>query len=355
VKALAAALLALAACSPQPALNYKHCLRLRVGMSRADMLTTMGPPAETFPYVEGKSLPYLKGRTAYEWPNPATMPGVDHVSVDDATGKVESIRCSNAEITASVFVEPPAPSTAAAAARPAANAPAPTVSSAPSAGFSEALAAYRRKDFVAAFKDAGPSAQDGNSDAQMLVAMIFLNGAAPGREKDGQNAAQMWLYKAARQKNAEAQAVYAALLMGGGAPAQTVVDEIKAAADMSAPAGKLLLADVYLKGLYPDIVPQDDKEGEKWLLLSAQGGDPAAQLELGRLLADRKNAVTAYRWTLAASRHEIVDKFADPMHSLSTGWSDGQSADARKFLAELKAKMTASQVRTAETAAASAP
>jgi len=106
------AVLLAAACGRKLALNYKHCLKLRVGMAREDMLKIMGPPEETIPFVEGKSLDYLRGRTAYEWPNPASMPGPDHVSVEDATGRVASIRCSNAEISASVLVEPPAASTA---------------------------------------------------------------------------------------------------------------------------------------------------------------------------------------------------------------------------------------------------
>src|ERR1019366_1617990 len=106
----------------------------------------------------------------------------------------------------------------------------------------------------------GPLAKNGDADAQMLAGMIFLNGAAEGREKDSQGVALTWLYKAARQKNAEAQDVYAATIMGNGTPPQTVVGEIKLAAASASPAGELLLADVYLKGLYADIVPQDDQE-----------------------------------------------------------------------------------------------
>ena len=103
-RAAALALFALAAgCSRRAELNYRHCLTLRVGMSRQDMLAAMGPPEETFPYVEGKSLEHLKGRTAYEWSNPAAMTGGDHVSVDDSSGNIASIRCANSEITASVF------------------------------------------------------------------------------------------------------------------------------------------------------------------------------------------------------------------------------------------------------------
>jgi TPR repeat protein len=295
------------------------------------MLKVMGAPEETIPYVEGKSLPYLKGRTAYEWPNPATMPGGDHVSVDEATGKIGSIRCSNSEITASVFREPPAPSSAAAAGAAAPPAPA-AAPSAPAPVLADAVAFYRKKDFVSAMRIAGQLAQNGDPDAQLLTGIIFLNGAAPGREKEGQAAALMWFYKSARQNNAEAQALYAATIMTNGTPAQTVVNEIKLAADLKSPAGELLQADVYLKGSYSDIVPKDDAEGEKWLNLSAQGGDPAAQLALARRLQAAKNSAEARRWALAASQHPLVDKFSDPLHSLTSAWTPEQAADAKSFL-----------------------
>ena len=126
---LAVLLLAAAACSRKPADGYRRCLKLRLGMPREELLKAMGPPDETFPYIEGKSLPHLKGRTSYEWANPATMPSPNHVSVDEATGKVDSVRCSDAVISASVFIEPPAPSTAAVRAVR----PAPARAAAPSA------------------------------------------------------------------------------------------------------------------------------------------------------------------------------------------------------------------------------
>jgi hypothetical protein len=99
----------LAAGCRQPVLNYRHCLKLRIGMTREQVFKAMGPPEDTFPYVEGKSLPHLKGRTAYEWSTPASMPAPNRVSIDDASGKAESIRCSDSVVTSAVFVEPPEP------------------------------------------------------------------------------------------------------------------------------------------------------------------------------------------------------------------------------------------------------
>ena len=114
-RAAAALALLLAAACARPKPHYKHCLKLRVGMTRAAMLQVMGEPEETLPYVEGKSMPHLKGRTAYEWPNPATMPGPNHVSVDEASGLIASISCSNSDITTSLERESPALSTSTAA------------------------------------------------------------------------------------------------------------------------------------------------------------------------------------------------------------------------------------------------
>lgn len=106
------ALLLAAGCSKKPALNYRHCLKLRIGMTREKLVEIMGEPEETFPYVEGKTLPHLKGRTSYEWSTPATMPAPASVTLDDATGKITSARCADAVITATVFVEPEAPAVA---------------------------------------------------------------------------------------------------------------------------------------------------------------------------------------------------------------------------------------------------
>lgn len=108
-RALLVGLLLAAACSRKAAQNYRNCLKLRIGMTREQVLAAMGPPNETIPYVEGKSLPHLAGRTAYEWGNPASMPAPNRVSIDEASGTAESIRCGDSVITTAVFIEPPEP------------------------------------------------------------------------------------------------------------------------------------------------------------------------------------------------------------------------------------------------------
>jgi hypothetical protein len=348
-RAALALLLALAAgCSKQPELNYRHCLKLRVGMTRDELTKVMGAPEETIPFVEGKSLDYLKGRTAYEWSNPATMPGGDHVSVDETTGKVASIRCSNAEITTSVFIEPPAPSTA--TAKPGLAAPVVAVSTVPAApapGLDAAIAAYRKKDFMTAMRIAGPLAQNGDADAQLLAGLIFLNGAAPGQEKNSQPVAMMWFYKSSRQKNAEAQAIYADQLSTGGAPSSTVVTEIQAAGATDSAAGKRLDAELYLNGAYADIVPKDPEEGEKRMLEAARGGDPKAAFELAQFENRKPDLVEAYFWAFVAARHPVTDMFADPVHSLTSYWPADQKAAADKLMRGIPKYLSPAELKTA--------
>jgi hypothetical protein len=105
---------ALSACGGRKAAqNYKNCLKLRVGMSGAEVQTLMGEPDETFPYEEGRSLPHMKGKTAFEWANPASMSAPNRVTLSLESGVVESIRCGDTAVTAGVFVEPPAAAEAA--------------------------------------------------------------------------------------------------------------------------------------------------------------------------------------------------------------------------------------------------
>ncbi len=112
VAAVVAAALASSGCSRREDRNYRRCLRLRVGMTREELLKFMGPPDSVQPFVEGKTPDYLRGRTAYEWNNPPEMPSPDHVSVLDAADQVESIRCAGAVIDSSLPPQPDAPAAA---------------------------------------------------------------------------------------------------------------------------------------------------------------------------------------------------------------------------------------------------
>lgn len=335
---------AAAGCGRRLEANYKHCLKLRVGMTREDMRKVMGPPDETIPFVEGKSLEHLRGRTAYEWSNPASMPGPDHVSVEDATGKIASIRCSNVDISASVFIEPPAPSTAAASAPVVATASG--TAAPPAGGLDDALAAYRAKDLPKALKIVNPLAGAGNADAQLLLAMIFLTADQVGLRANPAEAARLF-YQSGRQKNCEAAALYVTTLDPRKA-GNVFLAENEYAASLGCPAAKRLRADLLLDG-FEDLAAADPAQGMTLLREAAADGSPAAQADLGaRLQREGKDPVEAYRWTLLASRHPLVAAFDDPLHSLTNGWKDADRDKAAEALRALKKTLSPAQVAEAE-------
>jgi hypothetical protein len=326
---------ALAGCSKKEEANYRHCLKLRVGMSKDDMVRIMGGVEETNPYIEGKSLPYLKGRTAYEWSNPASMPGGDHVSLDDASGKIESIRCSNSEITASVFVEPPAPSTATAAApAPAPATPAAPGVFAPAGGVDDAVAAYRKKDFPRALKIANPLAGAENPDAQLLLGQIFFHAKELGMGDHSQEALR-WFYKSSRNGNCEASALYASLLAGHSS-ATNVASETAYAAGQGCPFAKFLQASLLLTGL-EDVVPADADAGTTLLAASAQTGFAPAQLALAkRYQTIAKDPVQAAHWASLAAIQPVVNPFSDPLHPSVGAWRAEDQAEAVALARSLK-------------------
>jgi hypothetical protein len=337
-RALLAVLLLAAACSRKAQQNYKHCLKLRVGMTREQMLQVMGPPEDTIPYVEGKSLAYLKGRTAYEWSNPASMPGPDHVSFSEVEGKIESIRCSNAEITASVYVEPPAPSTAAAAVStaPAAAVPAAAVAvSTEPMDFPAALAAYRAKDLKRAFVVARPLADADQADAQLLMGLLYSDERATGPE--AANEALKWFYRAGRKKNGEAAYGYAMLIEKSNTSPAKVAEEYQLASDLECPAGQLRRGQMLLDG-WKDVVEKDPAEGEKLIRAAAQAGSPKAQMVLSAREEAAKNPAEALRWAQAAAKHPVVDKYQDPLHAFSADWSADDQAQAEAKVKSLGAK-----------------
>jgi hypothetical protein len=189
VRRLLLACLLLAACSKKKEANYKNCLKLRLGMSREQLLALMGPPDSTAPYVEGKSLPHLKGRTAYEWDNVSRFPGPNHVSVEEATGRVLSVRCSEVVISAEVYAEP-AVSTAAATAAQVAQLPAalPAESAPdPADAVVEALKTLRPK---------GAAAGDASRDLDAYFSALPGDAAESRRLKAAPDAAQKALERA---------------------------------------------------------------------------------------------------------------------------------------------------------------
>ncbi|MDE2142165.1 MAG: hypothetical protein KGJ84_07130 [Elusimicrobia bacterium] len=350
-RAACLAALLLSACSRQAERNYRNCLKLRVGMTKDAMTKIMGAPEDVEPYVEGKSLPYLKGRTTYEWSNPASMPSPDHISFSEEAGMIESIRCSGVDITAPVYVEPPAPSTATVAVSTPAPVAAPAVSTAPAEpapDFKAALAAYKNKELVLAYKIARPMADAGNADAQMLMGLLYSDERARAAGKESLNEAQKWFYRAGRVKDCEAAYAYAALIEEGGAAPEKVIEEFGYAADLKCPAAELRQGLMLIDG-YKDSIAKDPDAGQKLVEAAAEGGSPQAQMILaGRAQSVAKDPVEAYRWALTASRHPVVSKYDDPLHAYSNTWREEDQTEAKAKLRTLGALMTPKQLADAK-------
>src|SRR5262249_9754331 len=112
------------------------------------------------------------------------------------------------------------------------------------ADLTSAKRAYEAKDYTTAFQEASPLAEKGETDAQALLARLYMMGQ--GVLKDPELATK-WFKTAADQGNAEAQ---------------------------------FFLGSMYL-------LPQKDvTEGLKWMRLAAEQGNQDAQLILGRVYAD---------------------------------------------------------------------
>jgi len=166
--------------------------------------------------------------------------------------------------------------------------------------FEDGSAAYRREDYVTAYRLWRPLADQGNSQAQAHLGLMYE--AGHGVQQDYAEA-EKWYRKAAEQGLAEAQ---------------------------------LLLGSLYVRGLG---VPVYHAEAMKWWRKAAEQGLAEAQGGLGNLYFHRYgDYVNAYIWfSLAASQIAVADDF----HNWTVGERDllaskmtpAELAEAQKLLA----------------------
>jgi uncharacterized protein len=134
--------------------------------------------------------------------------------------------------------------------------------------FEEAVTAYQRGDFHAAFQKFMPAAEGGNVDAQVNVGAMYANGEGVEQNFDE---ALKWYRLAAEQGNATAQNRLGAMYDDGVG------------------------------------VAQDFEEAAKWYRRSAEQGNVGAQINLGAMHAKgigvTRDYVLAHMWlSVAASR-----------------------------------------------------
>ncbi len=178
------------------------------------------------------------------------------------------------------------------------------VFSAPAQTFEEAVAAYERGDYAAAYGGFQVHAEQGDASAQYNLGYMYLNGEGVPQDYAG---AAKWFRRAADQAFAPAQLHLGTMYHKGQGVPQDYAEAAKwfhQAADQGFGPAQFLLGFMYDNG---QGVPQDYTEAAKWYRQAADRGDASAQLNLGLMYHKGQGVpqdfVQAYLWlNLSASR-----------------------------------------------------
>jgi len=151
------------------------------------------------------------------------------------------------------------------------------------AAYDKAVAAYKRKDYVAAFAEFKRLAELRYEPAQYSLGLMYADGI--GMPKDDQQAVY-WYQKAA--KDGEPRAVYNLALMysdGRGVPKddKQAAHWYRKAAYYGNPDAQYNLGVLYALGTG---VPKDDKQAMYWYRKAADRGNVNAQYNLGAMYAE---------------------------------------------------------------------
>jgi TPR repeat protein len=171
----------------------------------------------------------------------------------------------------------------------------------------DANPAYQRGDYATAMRLYRPLAEQGNTDAQAAVGVMYEDGQ--GVSQDYAEAAK-WYRLAADQGYGMAQYSLGDMYETGQGVPQDYVQALKwyrLVADKSAGASvmQLDLGRIYANG--GPGVPQDYVQALRWYRLAAGNGQPEAQINLGVMYFQGQGVtqdyVQAHKWfNLAASR-----------------------------------------------------
>lgn len=169
------------------------------------------------------------------------------------------------------------------------------------ADLTTAQQAYRQKDYAVALREATPLAEQGNPDAQLLLARMFLMGQGVSRDPDQ---AIKWFRASADQGNADAE---------------------------------FFMSSYYL------LPRRDIPEGMKWLRLSAEQGNQDAQLLLGRTYADGRpevphDPVQGEMWLRLAAKDNLPF-YESQLAAAERGMSPGDIEKGKALAATWKPKL----------------
>lgn len=147
-------------------------------------------------------------------------------------------------------------------------------SSSGNSNFEAGKRAYQHGDYTDALKQLTPLAQEGNSEAQVVLGTMYLKGR--GVAKDPSQALK-WYTESAEQGNAEGQFYVGSMyLMGAGVThdAAQGLKWLSVSANQGNSDSQVLLGLVYLQG--NGGVARDLVQADVWFRLAASGGDPLA-------------------------------------------------------------------------------
>ena len=145
-----------------------------------------------------------------------------------------------------------------------------------SADFQKGLAAARSGDFTTALREWTPLAEQGNSQSQYNLGVMYENGN--GVPKDHKTAVK-WYKLAAEQGHADAQKKVQEFQKK--IAEQNELRALQASAKQGDANSQYLLGLMYDNG---DGVPENDREEVKWYKLAAEQGHADAQERYGELL-----------------------------------------------------------------------
>jgi len=199
------------------------------------------------------------------------------------------------------------------------------------AGFDDGKAAYDRGDYVKAYKEFKPLAEEGNAEAQYFVGFMYDTGEGVAKDKDE---AAKWYRKAAEQGHLEAQLRMLTCYLVH----EKDIDWLRKSAEEGDAIAQCLLGTAFAKG---QGVPQDHAEAAKWYRMSADQGNDNSQFSLGWMYAYGQGVpqdfVLAHMWfTLAAAQgNSEAQKGRDTVARCMTR---SQIAEAQRLARECKPK-----------------
>ena len=163
------------------------------------------------------------------------------------------------------------------------------------------------------------ASERGSDGAQVLAAIIFLNG--DGGYAKNEKTAAYWFEKAAVQGNVYAQKMLGDLYEEGIGVEKNLelsADWRKKAADRGNTEAQLKLGKMYLSG---DWSEKDEAKAELWLNRAATEGNDEAQFLMGKLYYARQNRELAGNWLAkaAAQGYEGAISFLQFMEDFGFG------------------------------------